>query len=417
MNDQQEEKEVLFENQNETLNLDTFPHDILLQILKKLNYKDLIKISQVNKQLNKISNDNLLWKMKLEIDINKWKIISSNNFPVELFSENSQILNDEISYKKLYLSCCPDVLTELEILKKLKTYNKQVDVINSEKAIADANPISSAVSMLSNLRDYIYNNIFPVNTNARMTPAQLGDIDGEGLPKLIMFGPGLETTTSCLVTNLLWKSEFQTIGMIPGKDGYGSGIKLKLFSHSPFNLTVLYTNVSQLRQYRGGNFEKNKLFVKKTTTTVEAGDETDEYEINPQVKDACRDASGYIYVIDNIALNEVLENENNNSDVVENYRQELFTLMRQCNDRLLPLLILSCRTEKINSSDDTVMNNKQFYDYGLSSAKIVDTFSLFKLKHEWQIRNCQIFQDKMKDIVLGFDWILNKVEEINSLKE
>ena len=119
---------MLEQNQvNEILSLDALPIDVLFLIFKELNYKNLINVSKVNKFLNKVANDNLLWKMKLENDMNKWKIISSKNFPSEIFSENNRILNDEINYKKLYLNCCPDVIQELEILKKLKNYKLAAD--------------------------------------------------------------------------------------------------------------------------------------------------------------------------------------------------------------------------------------------------------------------------------------------------
>jgi hypothetical protein len=81
--------------------------------------------------------------------------------------------------------------------------------------------------------------------------------------------------------------------------------------------------------------------------------------------------------------------------------------MRDCNDKLLPFLILSCHTANINE-----INNKVKKSEGVSCAKIVETFSLYKLRHEWQIRDCQIFENKMKDIVLGFDWMLNKIDQI-----
>ena len=394
---------------DEKMNLESLPIDVLFLIFKELNYKDLINISKVNKGLNKLATDNLLWKMKLEHDMSKWKIISSKNFPIQIFSENSRILNNEICYKNLYLNCCPDVIQEIEILKKLKTYKLAADASNNEQKIgAEAqamNPLSTAKNLLSNLRDYIYSNIFPVNLPMSGEFSRLMNIENENLPKIIMFGPGLETTTSCLVTNLLWKSEFKTIGMIPGKDGYGSGIKLKLFNHAPFNLTVLYTNVSKLRHNRESNFEKNKLFVKKKHENVDDEDKNELYEINPQVKDACTNAKGYIYVIDNVALHEIVKNENLN-EILENYKQELLTLMRECNDKLLPFLILSCSTENMNKD----VNPIKTHNNGLSCAKIIETFSLYKLKHEWQIRNCQIFENKMKDIILGFDWLLNKIE-------
>lgn len=97
------------------------------------------------------------------------------------------------------------------------------------------------------------------------------------MPKLIMFGPGLETTTSCLVTSLLWKSEFEACGMIPGKDGYGSGIKLKLFNHRAFNLTILYTNVSKIRHANTNRLvlNANRLLLTKWNETSQAH----EYEV------------------------------------------------------------------------------------------------------------------------------------------
>ena len=104
-----------------------------------------------------------------------------------------------------------------------------------------------------------------------------GNNSFRSLPKIIMFGPGLETTTSCLVTNILWKSEFQACGMIPGKDGFGSGIKLKLGDHQPFNLTILYSNNSKERE---SNFDHdisaNHLFVSRWNET----DKIHEYEVN-----------------------------------------------------------------------------------------------------------------------------------------
>ena len=98
----------------------------------------------------------------------------------------------------------------------------------------------------------------------------------EQMAKLIMFGPGLETTTSCLVTNILWKSEFEACGMIPGKDVYGSGIKLKLFNHRPFNLTILYTNVSKVRKANSRHdVSTNRLLLGKWNETTQAN----EYEV------------------------------------------------------------------------------------------------------------------------------------------
>jgi hypothetical protein len=230
----------------------------------------------------------------------------------------------------------------------------------------------------------------------------------------VMFGPGLETTTSCLVTNILWKSEFKTIGMIPGKDGYGSGIKLRLFNHKPFNLTILYTNVSKIRNSNNHELESNKLILSKNN------EETNQvmYELQPQVKEACADASGFIYVIDNKHLSMFETNKmkndklseafNNLADPTENYIQELSVLMNEAN-REFPLLVLSCSANDQN----TKMINDQFNEKhnGLSCAQIVNKLKLYDLNCQWQIRNCQIFENKMKDIIIGFEWLLGKLDQ------
>lgn len=455
-------------------NLDNMPTDVLLMILKNLNYKDLVKMSEVNKHFYQVANDNLLWKLKLESDINKWKIISSNNFPIEMCNNyNNGVLDNNISYKTLYLNCCPDVLVQIEILRKLKMYKNALldntnetsgansgslagenNTNNNNTMMAIANKIqeisgvqvttamSNAVNMVTQMKDFIYRNILNdtnVHTINGVPNSNLNDgIDNDSLQKIVMFGPGLETTTSCLVTNLLWKSEFKTIGMIPGRDGYGSGLKLKLFNHSPFNLTVLYTNVSKLRQNRDYKFDKNKLFVKRKANNQDAssgsddnedqmetsnnndGDEidTEDYEICSQVKDACANAAGFIYVIDNNSLSETVNTANYN-EIVNNYKTELFTLMKECNKKHLPLLILACSTEIQYGNGQNNANNSINNKLGNSNMPCVDIiklFSLYKLKHEWQIRNCKIFQNKMKDIVLGFDWLLNRLDEGRNFK-
>ena len=269
------------------------------------------------------------------------------------------------------------------------------------------------MTVVGQIKDFLYRNVF--------NSASLADIQHENnsMPKLVMFGPGLETTTSCLVTNILWKSEFKTIGMIPGRDGYGSGIKLKLFNHRPFNLTILYTNVSKVRRSNENHeVNLNRLIVAK-------GNVENEYELHPQVRETCANASGFIYVVDtrHMASLEEIMNESvkfgwtspssagniHNLNPIENYKLELNVLMKEVNPSL-PLLILGCNAdmqqpENLSRASASVMNG------GLSCVQIIEKLELFNLGQEWQIRNCNLFQHKLKEIVLGFEWILNKLDQ------
>jgi hypothetical protein len=368
-------------------NLDTIPNDVLYLILGKLEYKDLNSLSKVNKQLHRVANDNLLWKKKLADDLIKWDIISSNNYPAKLFDSSDVELNlKTLDYKSMYSKCCPDVLTQIEILKKLDAYNKHADK-NDE--LTTQGILQSPMQILHQIKGYFFNSYLYNEISSRFLA------DGQTQSKIIMFGPGLETTTCCLVTNLLWKSDFQPIGMIPGLNGYGSGIKLKLFNHEPFNLTILYTNVINERQNKSHNLAKNKLLVKRPNNDAESTDES--YEVNDRVKEACLNTTGFVYVIDNTLLTDCMTHQPTaeSTQLLKNYKHELVTLMR-ASDYSIPILLLLCSKDNDSSS--------------LSCSQVVDLFKLHELDHEWQIRKCNVFESKMNDIVLGFDWLLNKID-------
>lgn len=371
------------------MELHELPYDILLDIFSRLDSKDLLILSQVNKALNILTNDDLLWKIKLTNDLHKWKMIDSKTWPENLilnskgFEFNSN-KDEPVDFKKIYLNLNPELVTKKEILKNLKSFQHKQQTLNAtstsdyqdNSSTTNNTTLSSfAMPMLfyNQFKDYLYRNVFTKTSN-------------DEVPKIVMFGPGLETSTSCLVTNILWKSEFKTTGMIPGIDGFGSGIKLKLFNHKPFNLTILYTNVSSVRN--SNNHELNANHLLKSS-------DDNSYELNPQVKEACSNANGFIYVIDN---------NNNNLTSNDNYRTELNILMKESNKNL-PVLILSLKSDSIN---EVAISNKKTE---LSCAQIVQFLELNKLNREWQIRNCQIFEQKMKGIVLGFEWLLNQLDQ------
>jgi len=145
------------------------------------------------------------------------------------------------------------------------------------------------------------------------------------------------------------------------------------------------------------NLNENRLLLSKTEENNRIT-----YELNPRVREACSNAQGFIYVVDNENLfNQNATPEHSNSTKLnENYRQELNILMDQVSPSL-PLLVLSLSTEEgVNFNKKTV-----------SCVEIIEILKLNRLKQEWQLRNSQIFEPKMKDVTLGFEWILNKVDQ------
>jgi hypothetical protein len=84
---------------------------------------------------------------------------------------------------------------------------------------------------------------------------------------------------------------------------------------------------------------------------------------------------------------------------IDDYHIELNTLMKEANKNL-PLLILSCGVSEHKSQQSA-----------FSCAQIVKELALNKTDREWQVRDCQIFQDKMRDITMGFEWLLNNLDQ------
>lgn len=358
-------------------NLDELPFDLMIKIMDTLDPKDLAKLCQVNKKLYQISNDEYYWKRRYLNDIQKWSVLYSSSFKNPNFA----------SYKERYTSTCPELVIQNQILDKLESFQKGQEsfIVNStsESVSIDQSLRLSAASVLSRFSNFFSLNIF-------------GSPSEPKSDKLIMFGPGLETTTSCLVTKLLWDSEFKTMGMIPGKDGYGSGIKLKLFNSKPFNLTILYTNVKKIRSSCKHSLEQNRLLVASEKINDQLV-----YELQPQVRDACSDADGFIYIIDSMHLKKLIDE--NDIKEIENYKFELNVLMREMDSRV-PLLILACSTNQDNQLKSPI-----------SCAEILECLDIVNLDREWCIRDCYIFKDKLKDAVFGFEWILSSVNN-NSLK-
>ena len=109
-------------------------------------------------------------------------------------------------------------------------------------------------------------------------------------------------------------------------------------------------------------------------------------------------------MIDNehIANLENLTGENK-CKLVENYKQELNAFMNQVNVSY-PLLILSCNSR----SDDSSRK---------SCADIVEILELDKLERQWLVIDCHVLQHQMKDIVMGFEWLLNEIEQTGDFKK
>jgi hypothetical protein len=103
----------------------------------------------------------------------------------------------------------------------------------------------------------------------------------------------------------------------------------------------------------------------------------DHFDISPQVRDVCREASGLVYVID-------VSRENK----LDDFCTELQVMTREFS--YLPLLILSC------------IRNTETKRW--SAIDVVRELQLSSLGNQWLVQDCCV--DDMNGVEEGFVWLL-----------
>ncbi len=325
------EQQMTHPSNSTDLSILDLPDEVYLHLFSFLSPLDLCQISNVCKKWYRLATDDTVWRQRLIRDIKSWQSISSRSNPLSYV-----LVQSDRSQKEIYLSCSPCI----------RRCSNQTD-----ERLAYLNQITNYVrGWFGNTKD------------------------------LIMFGPGLESYTSPLVKNLLWDEtkRFQTMGMIPGHAGFGSGIKIKLNNYV-FNLITLYTNCMKERENRGNT---ERLV---TNNRLVKSNDLDRFEVSPQVRDVCREAYGLVYVVD-------ASTENQLSD----YCAELQVMTKEQSS--LPLLVLSC-----------VCNNatKRW-----PAIDVVRELQLSALGNPWLVQDCCV--DDMNGVEAGFLWLLTP-KNTNSL--
>lgn len=302
----------------------SLPDEVYLHLFSFLSPIDLCQASAVCKKWYRLATDDNVWQQRLKRDVKSWPSISSRSNPLSF-----ALVQSDRSQKEIYLTCSPTIHRF-------------------------SNPTDQPFSYLMQLPEY-FRSFF---SNSK---------------HLIMFGPGLESYTSPLVKNLLWdeSKRFQTVGMIPGTAGFGSGIKMKLNNQS-FNLITLYTTCMKERENR------NNADRLATNNHLVLSNEIDRFGISPQVREVCRESSGLIYVID--------ADQNNN---LSDFRTELQVMTREFDH--LPLLILSCVSEKRTQRWPAI--------------DVVQSLDLSSLGNTWFVQNACV--EDMNGVENGFTWLLN----------
>ncbi|CAL1543841.1 unnamed protein product [Lymnaea stagnalis] len=312
------------------------PVDLKLQIFSYLDARSLCLACCVNQEWSQLTCDNLLWKHLLQQDLTRWTQISHMTNP-KMYQE----VNSEWSQKEIYLKCSPEF----------------------QKSMRQSN---SAFHQVSSMLKYF-------------VPKKV--------PKVAMFGPGLEQSTSGIVRHMLYEDNtiFNRIAMFPGQfEGVGGGMTLKLPMGHSLHLSVLYSASKNERENRGAQerVEKNKMLQKHAGQVVAVGEEP-QYELKTQIKHLCQVLDGFIFVVD----------ASESSKSVESGRCELMAMVKERRTAPhVPLLVLSCIKEEGCQR--------------MPAKDIVELLHLSTLSQPWLVIDC--VADKLDSIVAGIVWLIDQ---------
>ncbi|XP_070563827.1 F-box only protein 4-like [Ptychodera flava] len=322
----------------EVLRIETGFYDlpvyVQLYIFSFLSATDLARVSPTCTHWNVLSNDSLLWKNLLERDMITWNKIGHRSCPLTYDEVNSDLSN-----KNIYIRCSPDINCKVEHFQ------------------------------LTNL----LRSLFPKKP-----------------PRLVMFGPGLETNVRGITRALLFNGNplFQVNGMFPGEiDGVGSGFSIMIKdSCKEMKLITLYS--ATRRERENGNLqdraERNRLLV--ASREGDNGDVT--FELQDSIKELCKTVDGFIFVVEATA----------DSNFVDIGKPELSAMMNELNTlntlQNVPLLVLSCVTEATIPRKPCI--------------EVANKLQLQKLNRPWLAHDA-VVQD-LEGVVPALNWLIEAAQ-------
>lgn len=322
-----------------TIHFQDLPVSVQVNIFSWLDVKSLSKAAMVSRQWYNFTSDEILWGNKLACDSQKWQVIDHLSYP-ELYKDT----NADLSSKEIYLSCCPECRTQRQ------------------------------------------------KTNFKFHIPRISFYFGLSVPRVVMFGPGLESETSGIVKNIFSdpNSPCSIKGMFPGQfEGIGSGVSLQ-FDGGLINLITLYSASRNEREANSANgVRRNKFLVERNLDEdAEGGIGADNINLSvtltQPVRDLCSTVDAFIFVVDSTM----------SKNKVKLGIEELKVMMSSRSLKTsAPLLVLSC------------VPGAQIQQY--SSISVANELGLRELNRPWQIRACHVAT--LYGLLPGFQWILDEV--------
>lgn len=320
------------------------PINLQLKIFSFLDSRSVCTAAMTCHYWSMLSEDKILWMNLMQRDMHKWRTMGYQSCPSTFIEARS-----DLTLKQIYLRCCP----ECRSLRR---------------------------SRQSSFKSIIFYNL-----------QNFSSLFKRKSPRVVMFGPGLESDTRGLVRQLLHDrtSPFEMIGMFPGQfDGTGSGLCLK-FDNKEFNLITLYASNMKDREAnaRQGRPRFSKLLI-DAKDTIGNDDNRDnesrqsDTRLRHTVRELCKTIDGFIYVVDSSADNQRV----NLGD------RELSAMLNENWTQLgAPLLVLSA----VSQPDSPA----------LSCATVVELLQLRQFNRPWQVNSACV--ETLEGVPPGIKWLLN----------
>ncbi|XP_014669550.1 PREDICTED: F-box only protein 4-like [Priapulus caudatus] len=302
------------------------PVSVQLQIFSYLSPKALCGVASVCRQYYILSCDEILWQRHLYKDVVTWNVLTNE-------------LN-------------PDDKTDLPAKQIYQTCSQQFQHKNLEYY-----PVIRQISTI-------------IKTLISWRP-----------PKVVMFGPGLESSaTKCVLGKMLYDTSlFQITGLVPGRSGgIGAGIDLRIKSRR-FTLITLYSNTERVReQYPTKNCVANNRML------AQDGDGT--IYLTSAMGEVARSANAFVFVVDASDRNEyALRNSSYDSLLSA-------VVTPQTGSSCAPLLVVAAA---INNAPNSV-----------SAIEVTRNLKLNKILNPWQVHMVDIAN--LGGISAAFEWVLEQ---------
>ncbi len=329
--------------QNEGRHLLQLPIQAMLHIFSFLDAKDISTVGSTCRQCYSLCADQILWRDFLEKDKLLWQQVSHRSNPA-LF----EAVNSDLTYREIYMRCSPEFQQE-----------------------------SSGF------------NLFKL-------PQLLWSFIPHKPPKVVMFGPGLESNTSSLVRKFLSDDSdiFKVRGVFPAElPGVGTGFKVSMNGKVDMKLITLYSGTRQDREKTpaaGNRAQRNRLLQSSPTRSASPSGEEGfldgtAYEPTSTIKELCRNVEAFIFVVDaSLQLQRTVD-----------AKPELFALMdERWTSSKCPLVILSCVPDSTTSKVPCVTLAKQL--------------DLHKLNRAWKMFDVDV--NRLSGAVEAITWLVESAQ-------